>query len=333
MNSRDNALLDLVVVIVTWNVQKFVRGALRTLYDDLQTSGLNAQVYVIDNASSDSTVEAIQAEFPAVKLLVQKDNLGFARGNNVALRELGFRDQPAPNPTGPRAVFLLNPDTLVQPGAIRTLYDALFSLPRAGLVGAQLSYEDGSFQHGAFGFPGLWQLVIDLFPVPGRLYNSRLNGRYNQRCYAAGQPFPVDHTLGATMMLRRDLIEETGIFDEQFYMYCEEVDWSMRIHEAGWEIYAVPQAHITHLEGKSANQIRAQSVINLWSSRLRLYTKHYPPLKLAIARLLVKLGMERKIRQAERAEDLATEQRNALTAAYRQVIKLYSQRITLNAAQ
>src|SRR5262249_33037507 len=134
-----------------------------------------------------------------------------------------------------------------------------------------------------------------------------------------------------TMMLRREVIEQTGIFDEQFYMYCEEVDWSMRIREAGWEIYAVPQAHVTHLEGKSASQIRAQSVINLWSSRLRLYSKHYPPLKLAIARLLVRAGMQRKLRQVQQESDLA--QRQALTAAYSQVIQLYTKGMRTRAAQ
>ncbi len=326
-------MLDLAMIIVTWNVRKFALDALRTVYDDLKSSNLNAQVYVVDNASSDGTVEAIRTEFPAVHLLPQTDNLGFARGNNIALRALGFRDQPMPNPTGPRAVFLLNPDTLIQPAAIRTLYDALFSLPRAGLVGAQLAYGDGSFQHSAFGFPGLWQLMIDLFPVPGRLYESRLNGRYAQARYAAARPFPVDHTLGATMMLRREVIEQTGMFDEQFHMYCEEVDWSIRIRQAGWEIFTVPQAHITHLEGKSASQIRAQSVMNLWSSRLRLYTKHYPPLKLAVARFLVRLGMQRKLRQMQQENGLAAEQRQALTSAYRQVIQLYTSGGNTHAAQ
>src|SRR4051794_13230668 len=103
---------DLAIIIVTWNVRKFALDALRTVFVDLKTSDLDAQVYVVDNASADGTVEAIRAEFPAVNLLAQQDNLGFARGNNVALRTLGFHDQATPNPSGPKAVFLLNPDTL-----------------------------------------------------------------------------------------------------------------------------------------------------------------------------------------------------------------------------
>jgi GT2 family glycosyltransferase len=288
-------MLDLAVVIVTWNTRTLVLDALRTLCADLESSGLRGGVWVVDNASADGTPDAVREAFPAVKLITSTVNLGFGAGNNLALRALGFKDQPGPNPDGPRAVFLLNPDTLVQPGAVRTLYEALFSLPQAGLVGAQLSYEDGAFQHSAFRFPGLLQIIIDLYPLPdrlrGRLYETRLNGRYRRALYAGGAPFPVDHTLGATMLLRRAVIEQTGLFDEQFFMYAEEVDWSMRIREAGWQIYAVPAAHVTHLEGRSTRQIRPESLVNLWKSRFRLYDKHYPPLKRALARRLVSLGI------------------------------------------
>lgn len=317
-------MADLAVILVTWNVRDLALNALRSLYDDLHTTNIDAQVCVVDNASSDGTPEAICAEFPSVQLITSKDNLGFAAGNNLALRALGFCDQPTPNPAGPRALFLLNPDTLVQRGAIQALYDALLKLPGAGLVGAQLAYEDGSFQHSAFRFPGLAQIVIDLFPVPARLYESRLNGRYPRALYSGRKPFAVDHTLGATMMLRREAIEQTGLFDEQFFMYCEEIDWSMRIRQARWEIYVVPTARITHLEGKSTGQIRPTSLVNLWTSRLRLYTKHYSPIKLAAARQLVKIGMRLQIRKARQSRTLTAEQKEALIGAYRTVIDRYS---------
>ncbi len=219
----------------------------------------------------------------------------------------------------------MNPDTLTQPGATHTLYEALFNLPRAGVVGAQLAYGDGSFQHGAFRFPGLGQLVVDLFPVPGRLYESSFNGRYPQAAYQRGEPFSVDHTLGATMMIRREVIQQTGLFDEQYFMYCEEIDWSMRIRRAGWEIYTVPAARVIHLAGQSTGQIRAQSVLNLWRSRFRLYQKFYSPFKLRLARALIRLGMRRQVMLAHRAyaeNQLSAVERDDLIAAYRQIQKL-----------
>lgn len=310
---------DLAAIIVTWNVRALALDALRTLTADLETTGLNAQVWVVDNASADGTPGAIRAEFPQVRLIESDTNLGFGAGNNAALRALGFCDSPTPNPDGPRAVFLLNPDTLVQPGAVGALHAALFGLPRAGVVGARLSYEDGAFQHSAFRFPGLMQIAFDLLPMPdrvrGRFYDTRLNGRYSRALYAKGQPFPVDHTLGATMMLRREAIEQTGLFDEQFYMYVEEIDWSMRIRRAGWEIYTVPAAHIIHLEGRSTKQARPESLVNLWRSRFRFYTKHYPPAKVALARLLVGLGMRLKIMRGRQSGD-------PLIEAYRAVMGL-----------
>jgi N-acetylglucosaminyl-diphospho-decaprenol L-rhamnosyltransferase len=321
--------VDLAIIIVTWNVKALALDALRNLFDDLSTSSLNAQVYVVDNASSDGTPDAIHDQFPAVTVLAQTQNLGFAAGNNVAMRALGFQDKPAPNPDGPKTVFLLNPDTLTQRGAMRALYDALFSQPAIGVVGAQLAYEDGSFQHGAFGFPGIFQLAFDLFGdllperLQHRLFSSRLNGRYSRAHYDRGAPFSVDHTLGATMLIRREVIEQTGIFDEGFYMYVEEVDWSMRIRDAGWQIYAVPAAHITHLEGKSAKQARPQSVINLWTSRLRLYEKHYSPLKRSIAKWIVRQGMRRKLRQMQHDTTLNDNQHIALINAYRKVLELF----------
>jgi N-acetylglucosaminyl-diphospho-decaprenol L-rhamnosyltransferase len=316
---------DLAVIIVSWNTRDFTLDALRTLCRDLDANGPNAAVWVVDNASSDGTPDAVRHQFPQVTLIASDANLGFAGGNNLALRQIGFSDtpgQPQAAESLPKAVYLLNPDTLTQPGATRTLYDALFSLPRAGIVGAQLAYADGSFQHGAFRFPGLRQLLVELFPLPGRFYESEFNGRYPRTAYQRNAPFPVDHTLGATMLIRREAILQTGLFDEQYFMYCEEIDWSFRIRRAGWEIYTVPAAHVTHLVGQSTDQIRPQSVVNLWRSRFRLYQKHYSPLKFQAARLIARLGMRRQIALARRdfaAGKLSAADRDALIDAYQTV--------------
>ncbi len=312
--------MDLATVIVTWNVRGLVLDALRTLLEDTQAAGLDAAVWVVDNASADSTADAVREHIPEVHLIASPDNLGFAGGNNLALRAIGFGSQP--QEALPHAVFLLNPDTLVQQGAVRALYDTLFADERNGLVGARLAYGDGRFQHSAFAFPGIWQTLFDLLPMPGRFYESALNGRYPRTLYDGVRPFPVDHTLGATMMLRREVIQQTGMFDEQFFMYCEEVDWAMRIRKAGWRILCVPAARITHLEGQSTSQIRPASVVNLWRSRFKLYTKHYSPLKVLAIRGIVRLGMRRRIAQARRDSSLDETRRAALIEAYRTVAAL-----------
>mgnify|MGYP000861746349 CR=1 FL=1 len=305
-------MLDIAVVIVTWNVRELVLEAIRSLYVDIASSGLEVEVWVVDSASSDGTIEAIRNAFPQTHLIASTENLGFGRANNLALHEIGF-GQTNPERDLPTAVYLLNPDTITHLGATRILFDALLSQPTVGLVGAHLAYGDGTFQHSAFGFPGLRQLWVEFFPTPGRLIEGSFNGRYPQTAYTGSSPFPVDCVLGATMMLRREVIQQTGMFDEQFFMYCEEIDWAWRIHKAGWQIYCVPTARVTHLGGQSTGLVRPRAVIDLWTSRLRLFDKHYPLWKRQLARQMVKLGMSRKLTQERNADVLA---------AYRQVQKL-----------
>jgi GT2 family glycosyltransferase len=299
--------MDLGVVIVTWNVREIVQDALRTLYEDLARSGLEARVILVDSASSDDTISAVQVNFPQVETIASAENLGFGKANNLGIKALGDL---------PPAVYLLNPDTLSQKGATKTLFDALMADKTVGLVGARLTYGDGSFQDSCFEFPGLKQLWVEFFPTPGRFIVGRFNGRYPRALYAGNQPFDVDFMLGATMMLRREVIEQTEGFDPHFFMYGEEVDWQWRIRKRGWRILCVPQAHVVHLVGQSTGQAKARSVLNLWESRLYLFKKHYPGWKLAIAKQMIFLGMERKIRQTSDA---------SLIEAYRQVQEMAKQ--------
>jgi GT2 family glycosyltransferase len=308
--------MTLAVVIVTWNVRTLVLDALRSLYDDLDTSGLDAQVIVVDNASTDGTAQAVVDAFPRTRLIAAGDNIGFVRANNLALRALGFGGQ---GDDSPDAVYLLNPDTITQPGTTRILYDTLMADKTVGLVGARLTYGDGSFQHSAFAFPGLCQLWVEFMPTPGRFVEGRFNGRYPRALYAGRDPFPVDFVLGATMMLRREVVERTGLFDEAFFMYCEEIDWAWRIHDAGWRVLCVPAAHVVHLGGQSTAQARAASIIHLWRSRLRLYRKHLPRWKVLLARGLIAIGMRRRMRQAR---ELPESERARILHAYETVYRM-----------
>jgi N-acetylglucosaminyl-diphospho-decaprenol L-rhamnosyltransferase len=292
---------DLAVLIVTWNVRDLIVTALKSLLDDLATSGLEASVHVVDCASSDGTADAVARAFPEVDLVASNQNLGFAGGNNLLLRRIGFEGSPD-SANLPRAVYLLNPDTETKAGATRALFDALMADKRRGFVGARLSHGDGSFQHSAFHFPGLRQLWVEFFPTPGRLIESRFNGRYARHLYDNTEPFEVDCVLGATVMLRRESILATGLFDEQFFMYCEEIDWEWRIHKAGYRAACVPNAQVVHYVGQSTGQVRPRSIVNLWTSRLRLYGKHYPPWKRRIARRMMAVGIARLARNASDPE-------------------------------
>ncbi len=303
---------DLAIIIVNWNVRDLLAACLDSL------SAFHDRIILVDNASTDGSAAMVVDRFPHVRLMANQRNAGFAGGNNQAMRELGLADEPRPDTPrrSPRYVLLLNPDTVVRPGAIETMTAFMDATPQTGACGARLVYGDGRFQHSAFGFPGLMQLVLDWWPVHGRLIESRWNGRYPRQLYRAGRPFEVDHPLGAALMVRSETIAQVGLMDEGYHMYCEEVDWCWRIKRAGWKIYCVPQAEIVHYGGQSTAQARPEMVVALWRSRRRLYSRYYPAWKQYLAALLVRAGTRAAIRRAG--------QNTALAGAYRQVSELFS---------
>ncbi|MGD9028672.1 MAG: glycosyltransferase family 2 protein [Anaerolineae bacterium] len=286
----------LAVVIVSWNVRELLASCLRSLFVDLEHSGLEADVWVVDNASTDSTPTLVADHFPAVHLIASGENLGFAAGNNLALEAIMRTTEADP---GRCAIWLLNPDTEVNTGATAALLSALEAHASVGLVGAKLLYPDGSLQHGAFRFPGLSQLAYELFPLPARLYNTWLNGRYPRRLYDGDAPFPIDHPLGASMLVRAAAIHEVGLLDEGYRMYCEEIDWCWRMRKAGWRALCVPTAEVVHHAGQSTSQVPLSSFVNLWTSRARLYARHHGPLTRRLARAMVRLGMRRRMEGAD----------------------------------
>ncbi len=289
--------MDLAIIIVSWNTRQLLHDCLRSIGASLAESdrlgrGIDATTWVIDNGSADNTVEMVREQYPKVRPIANTANVGFAAGNNQGIEQ-------AVN-EAPRHLLLLNPDTVVRDRALETLVRFMDQFPDAGMAGARLVFGDDSFQHSGFGFPGLAQILIDLLPVPARLHESRLNGRYPRHQYLpTAEPFCIDHPLGAAMMVRRKVIDAVGLMDTSFHMYCEEVDWAMRVRKAGWQIYCVPAAEIVHFGGQSTSQVPIESFFNLWRSRHRLYRKHYTPTQVRLAGWLVGLVMRHRARQTD----------------------------------
>jgi GT2 family glycosyltransferase len=305
--SADSVTGTLAVIIVSYNTRELLRRCLLSIERATPPTGMRVEILVVDNASHDGSAQMVATEFPNVQLLAAPVNLGFTGGNNLALYALGLRVQPprggrdlvaAPRTIPPRYLFLLNPDTELAADTLVEFTRAMQTTPLAAICGARLHYADGTFQHAAFRFPGLGQVALDLFPlvgVPGahRLRDSRFNGRYPQSDWQGHAPFPVDFVLGAAMFVRTTALYEVGGLDEDYFMYCEEMDWCLRLHAAGWGVYAVPTAHVLHLEGQSSRQQRWDAFERLWQSRFRFYIKHaarYPVAFRLALRALVRLG-------------------------------------------
>jgi len=300
-------LACLAVAIVSWNVRELLRACLHSLLTDLERSDLEADIWVVDNASTDGTPGQIALEFPEVHLITKTENLGFAAGSNAALRKL-LRS----GPSDPQYVWILNPDTEVLPGATSALLACMASESCAGLIGPKLVYTDGSLQPSAFRFPGLAQLAFELYRLPMRFYDTRLNGRYPARLYDQAEPFRVDHPLGAAMMVRVETLAQVGLLDEGYRMYCEEIDWAWRMRLAGWQSLCVPAAEVVHHAGRSTAQVPISSFVNLWTSRARLYAQYHGLVTWMLARAMVRVGIQSRMRDATPA--LATACQDVLRA-------------------
>ncbi|GIV95788.1 MAG: glycosyl transferase [Herpetosiphonaceae bacterium] len=264
------------VVIVSYNTRELLRRCLASL----EHATLPLRAIVVDNGSVDGSAAMVARDFPAVELIVCARNAGFAGANNIALRRLGFGEEPLRGRDGampPDYVLLLNPDAELLPGALEILVNFLEQHPRVAVAAPRLRYPDGSYQTAAFRFPTLLMSLFDMFPprgpLLGRLYTSPLNGRYPQD--GGHEPFPIDHPLGAAMLIRKKALCQVGLLDERYWMYVEEVDWCYRIKRAGWAIWQVPAAEVIHVGGASSSQFRARSFLALQRSRLQFFRHFY----------------------------------------------------------
>lgn len=317
-----NDQIDLSIVIVSYNVRELLEQCLKSVGSvqypvfseksnlNAEHRILNTEIFVVDNASADHSAAMVREKFPQVHLIENKENCGFAPANNQAF----------PLTRG-RYVLMLNPDTQVKLGALETLVAFMDEHPQAGACGGKLLYGDGSLQHSAFAFPTLAQIFLDFFPLNWRLTNSRLNGRYPREWYERGEPFQIDHPLGADFLVRRQVAEQVGWLDREFFIYCEEVDWAMRIQRVGWEIWCVPQAVVVHHEAKSTSQFRDKMFVELWRARKRLFAKYYSPMFRWLAWRIVRLGMWNESRKARNSQVTQDELTRRLDA-YRQVVEL-----------
>lgn len=302
-------MVDLAIIIVSYNTRHLLGQCLRSIEENLPTA-IATELWVVDNSSQDGSAEMVAAEFPRARLLANADNRGFAAANNQALRQCQAR-----------YALLLNPDTVVMEGALGELVRFMDSHPSVGVASGQLLNPDGTRQHSCFRFPTLWMTFLDFFPLNHRFINSRLNGRYPW----SERPFPIDHPLGACLMARREAIEAAGPLDEGFYMYCEEIDWCLRIKRAGWQIYCVPQARFIHYGGESTRQRHSAMLVELHRSRYRLFHKHYSRRFQWANRQIVRLGLAREALrarwQAWRGQLSGEELRERLTS-YQQIAKM-----------
>ncbi len=269
--------MDISFLIVSWNVRDLLRRALASVLAD--TAGLRSEIILVDNASRDGTVEMVRAEFPHVHLIPNEINRGFTGGNNQALGEARGH-----------YFFLLNPDAELVPGATRALMDYMGANPRVGIAGPQLLNPDGRVQSSRRRFPDLTTALLESTLLQQWFPRNRWLARYYLLDTRDDETEEVDWVVGAAMFVRREMYEEVGAFDQDFFMYSEELDWCYRAKRAGWRVVYFPRAQAIHHEAKSSEQVLAARDIYFHSSKIRFFHKYHGALPAALLRTFL-LGM------------------------------------------
>ena len=264
------SMSDLAMVIVNWNTRDLLRDCLTSVYAN---RGVTFQVCVVDNASTDSSPEMVEREFPQVRLIRNPRNSGFAHANNLGLRMWSF-GEPG-NPDTPRYALLLNSDTVTPPDVLAQMVAFLDTHPEAGVVGPRLVRLDGSLDlacRRSFPTPAVsfyhFLGLSKLFPASPRF------GRYNLTYLDPDQLTEVDSVNGAFMLVRAQAIEQAGLLDEDFFFGGEDLDWAYRIKAAGWKVYYNPLAVVQHVKRASFRK-NPQAAFEFERAMWLFYRKHY----------------------------------------------------------
>jgi GT2 family glycosyltransferase len=216
-------------------------------------------VIVVDNGSTDGTVELVRERFPEVRL-VEQGNVGMGGGNNTGMRLAQGR-----------YFFLLNADAWADEGAVDTLLAFADAHPEAAVVGPRLANEDGSLQRSVRGEPTLWRLATEYFFIRKLAPHSNLLNPLYVGGFAHDAARPVDWVSGAALLVRAEAADAVGLFDEDFFMFSEEVDWQTRFRRAGWRVWFCPDAVVTHVGGASHG---GRLYVENLRGHLRFFAKH-----------------------------------------------------------
>lgn len=280
-------MLDLGIVIVSWNTRDYLRACLQTVF--ASQGDFTYRVVVVDNGSSDGSPDMVRQSFPDALLIEGHGNVGYPAGNNLGLQALGYA---TPTETdAPRYALLLNPDTELPPRALADMLAYLDSHPDVGAAGPKLILPDGSLDlacRRSFPSPSVsfWRLVgfARLFP------NSPRFARYNLTYLDPDLETEVDSVVGAFMIARQQALRQVGLMDERFFMYGEDLDWAKRIKEAGWKVMYVPHVQVKHVKRAASRQShRAQ--FEFVRAMLLFYRKHYQPSTFILVHWAVLLGL------------------------------------------
>lgn len=255
---------DIGIVIVSYNVRSFLEQCLVSVRNAV-TSNLSVEIWVVDNASVDGTAQMVRELFPEVRYIQNHQNVGFSTANNQAIRQMDAK-----------YVLLLNPDTVIEEKTLQYCYDFMECHPKAGAVGIRMIDGSGKFlPESKRGVPDLWNSFCKLFYLSGLFPTSKLFSGYYLGFLPEMETNKVEVLCGAFMFIRSDTLEKTGLLDEAFFMYGEDIDLSYRILKNGYDVWYYPDTTIIHYKGESTKKASLQYLKTFYGAMQIYVSKHY----------------------------------------------------------
>lgn len=256
-------MADLSIIIVNYNVKEF----LLNLLDSIRKASkeISTEVIVVDNASDDGSYEVLREKYPDVKLIVNKENVGFGKANNQALQIANGK-----------YILLLNPDTIVREDTFTKMIEFFQSHPEAGIAGCKVLNPDGTLQLACRrGFPGPWTSFTKVMGLSTLFPKSKLFARYNLTYLNENQTYEVDAVSGAFLMMSKKAYETIGGFDPQFFMYGEDLDLCYRAQKSGFKVYYVHSTEIIHYKGESTRRSSIDETKVFYDAMHLFVRKHF----------------------------------------------------------
>jgi len=257
----------LSIIIVNWNTASLLSQCLNSLKSEIRSTKFETEIIVVDNGSTDKSVEYLKKL--KIKTIFNKENLGFAKGNNLGIKQAKGE-----------YIMLLNTDTTVELGAIQKLVEFLDQNQKYAIVGPRLLNPDKTYQSNCGWFPDLKVVFLMLF-------KEHFGGSKSVR-FSPADSQVVDWLMGAAFIARREVFDKIGGLDEDIFMYMEEVEWFYRTKKAGFMTYFLKDAQIVHLGRGSSKSGKKEPIINIYKGILHFYKKHRSKTQLIILEIMLK---------------------------------------------
>ncbi len=277
------------IVVVNYNTAGLLRRCLRHLCDSQSPHPYT--ITVVDNASTDNSLQMLRVEYPAIHVVQSVQNRGFAGGNNLALRQI-VATAPAGLARNHEYVLLVNSDLFVEQDTIATLIDFAEADPTVAVVGPRITKPDGSLDLACRrSFPTPANAFYKLFGLSKRFPAHARFAAYNLTNLDEYTLTEVDSVVGACMLIRLSAIDQVGLLDEAFFMYGEDLDWAYRMKAAGWRVFYNPAAHALHQKGATSARQSGRMIIEFYRAMHLFYQKHYAARSPRPLNWLVMLGI------------------------------------------